>query len=43
VPDANPEAIIIDNPLDKTKNPTTAVGMTFSDITGVVQYQSVYA
>jgi hypothetical protein len=38
LPDANPEAILIDNPLDKTKNPPTSLGMTFSDITGIVNY-----
>lgn len=43
VPDANPEALLIDNPLDGTNNPITSVGTTFSDITGIVQYQCVYA
>ncbi|KIM43160.1 hypothetical protein M413DRAFT_443970 [Hebeloma cylindrosporum] len=38
-PDGNPEAIFIGAPLDKTKNPKTAVGMGFADITGVVVYQ----
>ncbi|KAF8158349.1 Endonuclease/exonuclease/phosphatase [Crassisporium funariophilum] len=39
IPDGNPETVIIGTPLDKTKNPLTAVGMGFSDITGVVVYQ----
>ena len=39
IPDANPEAVIIGNPLDGSKNPKTAMGMTLTDITGVVAYQ----
>ncbi|KAF9454726.1 DNase I-like protein [Macrolepiota fuliginosa MF-IS2] len=39
IPDANPETIIIGSPLDKTKNPKTAVGVGLTDITGVVLYQ----
>ncbi|KAF9554721.1 DNase I-like protein [Agrocybe pediades] len=39
VPDGNPETVIIGSPLDKTKNPQTAVGVGFTDITGVVVYQ----
>jgi len=39
IPDANPEAVIIGPPLDGTKNPQSALGATFSDITGVVAYQ----
>ncbi|KAJ8457152.1 hypothetical protein ONZ45_g18430 [Pleurotus djamor] len=38
-PDANPEAIIIGRPLDGTKSPVTAIGLEFSDITGIVTYQ----
>ena len=41
IPDANPETVIIGEPLDGTKNPKTTMGMTFTDITGVVLYQSV--
>ena len=40
-PDGNPETVIIGSPLDKTKNPKTAVGMGLTDITGVVVYQCV--
>ena len=40
-PDGNPETVIIGPPLDKTKNPKTAVGMGLTDITGVVVYQCV--
>ncbi|KAF5382416.1 hypothetical protein D9615_002975 [Tricholomella constricta] len=39
IPDSNPEAIIIGAPLDKTKNPEVAQGVSLSDITGVVTYQ----
>jgi hypothetical protein len=39
IPDGNPEAIFIGSPLDKTKNPQTAVGVGLTDITGVVTYQ----
>lgn len=42
IPDANPEVIIIGSPIDKTKNPKVTLGMTLSDITGVVVYQSVF-
>lgn len=42
VPDGNPEAIFIGSPLDKTKNPQTAVGVGLTDITGVVTYQYGY-
>ncbi|KAI0951126.1 hypothetical protein AcW1_008247 [Taiwanofungus camphoratus] len=38
-PNAHPEAILIGQPLDKTRNPKTSVGMTLSDITGIVTYQ----
>ena len=41
VPDGNPETVIIGSPLDKTKNPLSAVGVGFSDITGIVAYQYV--
>ncbi|KAG5642669.1 hypothetical protein DXG03_002353 [Asterophora parasitica] len=37
--DANPEAIIIGSPLDKSKNPGVALGTTLEDFTGVVTYQ----
>ncbi|KAF8160082.1 Endonuclease/exonuclease/phosphatase [Pholiota molesta] len=37
--DGNPEAVIVGAPLDGTDNPATAVGTTFSDITGVVVFQ----
>ncbi|KAG2009844.1 endonuclease/exonuclease/phosphatase, variant 2 [Coprinopsis cinerea AmutBmut pab1-1] len=39
IPDGNPEAILIDNPLDGTTNPQVAMGVGLSDITGVVTYQ----
>ncbi|KDR77188.1 hypothetical protein GALMADRAFT_225318 [Galerina marginata CBS 339.88] len=39
IPDGNPETVIIGSPLDKTKNPQTAVGVGLTDITGVVVYQ----
>jgi hypothetical protein len=39
--DGNPEAVIVGAPLDGTDNPATAVGTTFSDITGVVVFQCV--
>lgn len=39
LPDANPEVVIVGKPLDGTKNPTTAIGLGLSDITGVVTYQ----
>lgn len=39
IPDANPETVIIGSPLDGTKNPTTAVGVALTDITGPVVYQ----
>ncbi|KAF8917097.1 endonuclease/exonuclease/phosphatase [Mucidula mucida] len=38
IPDANPEVVIIGDPLDGTTNPTVAVGVQLSDITGVVTY-----
>jgi hypothetical protein len=42
IPDANPEAVIIGTPLDKTKNPDVAIGTKLSNITGVVVYQYVW-
>ncbi|KXN88229.1 hypothetical protein AN958_07688, partial [Leucoagaricus sp. SymC.cos] len=39
IPDGNPETVIIGSPLDGTKNPTTAVGVGLTDITGPVVYQ----
>ncbi|KJA29577.1 hypothetical protein HYPSUDRAFT_174278 [Hypholoma sublateritium FD-334 SS-4] len=39
IPDGNPETVIVGAPLDGTKNPATAVGTGFSDITGVVLFQ----
>ncbi|KLO07622.1 DNase I-like protein [Schizopora paradoxa] len=39
VPDANPEVVIIGQPLDGTKSPQVAVGQKFEDITGVVFQQ----
>ncbi|KAH7873218.1 Endonuclease/exonuclease/phosphatase [Lentinula edodes] len=39
IPDANPEAVIIGAPIDGTTNPVVSLGVTLSDITGVVQYQ----
>ncbi|KAH8104716.1 DNase I-like protein [Cristinia sonorae] len=39
IPDANPETVIIGSPLDGTKNPHVTMGMTFSDITGIVFQQ----
>lgn len=39
IPDGNPETIIIGSPLDGTKNPSTAVGVGLTDITGPIVYQ----
>lgn len=39
LPDANPEMVLIGDPLDGSKNPDVAVGTTLSDITGVVVFQ----
>ncbi|KAI0689077.1 DNase I-like protein [Cytidiella melzeri] len=39
IPDGGPESVIIGSPVDGTKNPEMNVGMTLSDITGVIQYQ----
>ena len=41
VPDANPEVVIIGDPLDGSDNPEVAVGTGLSDITGVVVFQCV--
>ncbi|EIM81597.1 DNase I-like protein [Stereum hirsutum FP-91666 SS1] len=38
IPDANPEAIMIGKPLDRSKNPVVALGTQLADITGVVEY-----
>ncbi|KAG5341630.1 hypothetical protein C0989_008609 [Termitomyces sp. Mn162] len=38
-PDANPEAVIIGEPLDGTQSPSVALGTTLADITGIVYYQ----
>ncbi|KAF9016882.1 DNase I-like protein [Hymenopellis radicata] len=38
IPDANPEVVIIGDPLDGTTNPTVAVGVQLNNITGVVTY-----
>ncbi|KAG6906956.1 hypothetical protein DXG01_011216 [Tephrocybe rancida] len=38
-PDANPEAVIIGDPLDGSKAPAVALGSTLTDITGIVYYQ----
>ncbi|KAG6900178.1 hypothetical protein C0993_001890 [Termitomyces sp. T159_Od127] len=38
-PDANPEAVIIGEPLDGTDSPSVALGSTLADITGIVYYQ----
>ncbi|KAI5896622.1 DNase I-like protein [Schizophyllum commune H4-8] len=42
IPDANPETIQVGSPLDGTDNPKVAVGVTLSDIVGVVHYQFGY-
>ncbi|TRM63932.1 DNase I-like protein [Schizophyllum amplum] len=42
VPDANPETVMIGSPLDGTDNPKVAMGVTLSDITGVVHYEFGY-
>lgn len=39
IPDGNPETIVIGSPLDGTENPTPAVGVGLTDITGPVIYQ----
>ncbi|KAJ7147490.1 Endonuclease/exonuclease/phosphatase [Mycena crocata] len=39
IPDANPECVIIGDPLDGTNNPSAAIGTALSDIVGVVTYQ----
>lgn len=39
IPDANPETVIIGEPLDGTKNPEVAIGFKLTDIVGVVHYQ----
>lgn len=41
LPDANPEAIIVGSPIDGTKNTAPAVGLIYTDITGVITYQQV--
>ncbi|KAG6891352.1 hypothetical protein C0992_008467 [Termitomyces sp. T32_za158] len=38
-PDANPEAVIIGEPLDGTESPSVALGSALADITGIVYYQ----
>ncbi|PCH42282.1 endonuclease/exonuclease/phosphatase [Wolfiporia cocos MD-104 SS10] len=38
-PDAHGGAVLIGHPLDGTRNPRTAMGVTLSDITGIVTYQ----
>ncbi|KAH9919877.1 endonuclease/exonuclease/phosphatase [Amylocystis lapponica] len=42
VPQAHPEAIFVGRAMDGTKNPHTSVGMTLSNITGIVAYQYGY-
>ncbi|KAJ3546268.1 hypothetical protein NM688_g5532 [Phlebia brevispora] len=39
LPDANPEVVIIAQPLDGTTNPNTSTGVKLDDITGIVHYQ----
>lgn len=39
VPNANPEVIIVGEPLDKTTNPSVAIGTKLSSVTGIVHYQ----
>ncbi|KAF8582860.1 DNase I-like protein [Ramaria rubella] len=39
LPNANPEVVIIGEPLDGTDNPSVAIGTTLDTITGVIQYQ----
>lgn len=41
IPDANPEAIQVGEPLDGSDSPAVAVGVELDDITGVIAYQSV--
>ncbi|KAL8814188.1 MAG: hypothetical protein Q9223_006570 [Gallowayella weberi] len=36
--DSNPETIIVGSPLDSTRNPSTKLGDSLTDITGIVQY-----
>ncbi|TFK74772.1 DNase I-like protein [Pluteus cervinus] len=39
LPDANPETVMIGKALDNSTNPDVALGMTLTDITGIVAYQ----
>ncbi|GJJ13309.1 hypothetical protein Clacol_007561 [Clathrus columnatus] len=39
LPNANPEVIIIGEPLDGTSNPSVAIGTKLTTVTGVVHYQ----
>ncbi|KAI0030438.1 Endonuclease/exonuclease/phosphatase [Vararia minispora EC-137] len=39
VPDANPEAILVGQPLDRSRNPDVSIGTKLSDIVGIVDYQ----
>lgn len=41
MPDANPEVVIIGEPLDGSTSPHVAVGQKFGDVTGVVFQQLV--
>ncbi len=39
IPDGNPETVMIGSPIDGTKNPKPAVGVQYTDITGIVHQQ----
>ncbi|KJA21217.1 hypothetical protein HYPSUDRAFT_42349 [Hypholoma sublateritium FD-334 SS-4] len=42
IPDGNPETVMIGSPIDGTKNPKPAVGVQYTDITGIVHQQFGY-
>jgi hypothetical protein len=39
LPNSNPEAILVHQPIDGTKSPTTSVGAALSAVTGIIHYQ----
>ena len=39
IPDGHPGAILVGRPLDQSRLPKSAVGTTFSNVTGIVTYQ----
>ncbi|GBE87792.1 hypothetical protein SCP_1200160 [Sparassis crispa] len=42
IPHAHPETILIGRPFDGARNPSTSIGATLTDITGIVTYQYGY-